>query len=109
MGTATKALLLATGMLAFCGTAGLAASLANSTHLESPLRYPGAPKPPSDEPASPYPMNYVDEAALALGVKEGHMDLFSSRPAPGNPFMPVFSGGLGSNGAMLKLQWRQGS
>ena len=108
MGTAPKALILATGILTLCGTASLAAALPNSNHLESPLRYPGAPKPPNDGPAGPRPMNYADEAAQAMGVRDGHLDLFSSHPAPNNPLMPAVSGGLGSDGAMLKLQWHPG-
>jgi hypothetical protein len=108
MGTATRTLALAIGILALCGTAGLAAtSLANnSQRLGSPLSYPGAPKPPNDDPKSPYAMNYMDEAAQTLGVRNGHMDVFSSRPVANNPL--VVSGGLGGDGAMLKLQWRPG-
>jgi hypothetical protein len=106
MGSAIKALFLATGILALGGTPGLAAGLPDSAHLDSPLRYPGAPKPPTNDPVSPYAMNYADEAAQTLGVRDGHMELFSSHPAPDNPLVPVVSGGLGGDGAMFKLQWR---
>ena len=110
MGNATRVLVLATGILALCGTASLAAaSLADDNQrLTSPLRYPGAPKAPNDDPHSPYAMNYMDEAAQTLGVRDGQMDLFSTRPVAHNPLVPVVSGGLGGDGAMLKLQWHPG-
>ena len=53
-------------------------------------------------------MNYADEAAQTLGVKDGHLDIFSSRPEPNNALVPTFSGGVGSDGAMIRLQWRPG-
>ena len=108
MGSVSKALFLATGILALSGTVGLGAAPPGGTHLDSPLRYPGAPKAPNSDPASPYAMNYTDEAARTLGVRDGHMDLFSSHPAPNDPLMPAVSGGLGGDGAMFKLQWRPG-
>jgi hypothetical protein len=109
MGGATRALLLAASLLAFGGTAALAMSPSDNSHLVTPLHYPGAPKPVHDDPQSPYPMNYSEEVAQSLGVRNGHMDVFSSRPAANDPLMPVVSGGLGGDGAMLKLQWRPGS
>jgi len=30
---------------------------------------------------------------------------FSAKPAKNQPYLPSLSGGLGSDGAMLKLQW----
>jgi hypothetical protein len=68
--------------------------------------YPDPRRPVAEEPRSPYPMNYSEEAAQALGFKDGHSDFFATRPQPNNPLMPVLSGGLGKGGAMLKLQWR---
>jgi hypothetical protein len=77
--------------------------------LISPRDYPGAPKRVyQDDVKQPYAMNYADEAVQSLGFKNGHMDLFSTKPAPQNPYMPSFSGGLGGDGAMLKLQWHPG-
>jgi|SRR6185437_10940302 len=77
--------------------------------LASPLAYPGAPKRPApEERDQPYALRYSDEAAQTLGLRDGHMDLFSSKPAPNNGLMPSFSGGLGSEGAMIRLQWRPG-
>jgi hypothetical protein len=98
------------------GIALLAASfgpaLARQTYIDGaastvPTDYPGAPRPVRD-PDSPYAMNYADEAAQAIGVRDGHMDVFSAQPAENQSYLPSFSGGLGSDGAMLKLQWHPG-
>jgi hypothetical protein len=71
--------------------------------------YPGAPRPVYDDgDVSPYAMNYTDEAAQSLGVRNGHMDVFTAKPADNQSYLPTFSGGLGGDGAMLKLQWHPG-
>ena len=100
---ARKCLIL--GLLALPGTAWAAHPL-DINHPGSPLAYPGSPKPVYDDVKPPYPMNYADEAAQTLGFRDGHLDVFSTQPAKNNPFVPVFSGGLGGDGAMLRLQWR---
>ncbi len=105
-GAAIRALATGLGLLTLCGTAALASPLPGDSHLGSP--YLGQPKPVSDEQKSPYPMNYADEAAQTLGVRDGHMDLFSTQPSRNNPFIPTVSGGLGGDGAMLRLQWHPG-
>jgi hypothetical protein len=70
---------------------------------------PGAAlRPARQEAKLPYPMTYADEAAQTLGIRDGRLDLFSTHPGPDNPMMPVVSGGISGNGAMLRLQWRQG-
>jgi hypothetical protein len=77
--------------------------------MPSPTDYPGAPKRIyQDEVKQPYAMNYTDEAVEALGFKNGHVDLFSTKPPQNNPYLPSFSGGVGGDGAMLKLQWHPG-
>lgn len=93
--------------------ASLSPALARQTYINgavsaSPMDYPGAPKPVRDNTASPYAMNYADEAAQAIGVRDGHMDVFSTKPSENQPYLPSFSGGLGGDGAMLKLQWHPG-
>ena len=89
--------------------AGFGPRVPGSNTLASPLSYPGAPKPPAPErEKAPYAMNYTDEAAQTLGVRDGHMDLFTTRPASRDGLMPTISGGLGGEGAMLRLQWRPG-
>jgi hypothetical protein len=107
--TAIRSWVLAFSILALSGTA-LSAAVPNSgiPNTGSPLRFPGAPKPVYDDPKSPYPMTYADEVAHNLGVRDGHMDVFSSAPVENNPLVPVVSGGLGGDGAMLKLQWHPG-
>jgi len=77
--------------------------------LVAPSNYPGAPKPIyRDDVKQPYAMNYADEAVQALGFRNGHMDVFSAKPKENNPLLPTFSGGIGGDGAMLKLQWHPG-
>ena len=70
------------------------------------LQYPGAPKPVREENKSPYPMTYTDEVARSLGVKDGHMDVFSTQPV--SNYMPSFSAGVDKGGAMFRLQWHPG-
>jgi hypothetical protein len=53
-------------------------------------------------------MTYMDEAARALGVQNGRMDVFSTQPQSSSSYMPSISGGLGSDGAMLRLRWHPG-
>ena len=53
-------------------------------------------------------MNYADEAVQNLGFRNGHMDVFTAKPADNQSYLPTFSGGLGGDGAMLKLQWHPG-
>ena len=74
----------------------------------SPTDYPGAPKRVYDDPKTPYAMNYADEAVQTLGFRQGHLDVFSAKPADNRSYLPSFSGGLGGDGAMLKLQWHPG-
>jgi hypothetical protein len=76
--------------------------------IPSPRNYPGAPRPVYDDAKAPYAMNYTDEAAQTLGFRDGHMDVFSTKPAENKVYLPSFSGGLGGDGAMLKLQWHMG-
>jgi hypothetical protein len=77
--------------------------------ITAATNYPGAPRPVYDDGnISPYAMNYADEAAQTLGFSQGHLDLFTANPAPSQSYLPTFSGGLGGDGAMLKLQWHPG-
>jgi len=107
-GRSGKCLVLGLGMLALSASIAVAGPcFPESRNLGSPLAFPGAPKPYYEEKRLPYLMNYADQAAHSLGMREGRMDLFSSRPVQ-NSYMPVVSGGLGGNGAMIRLQWRPG-
>jgi len=77
--------------------------------IQSPTDYPGAPKPVYDDDVkTPYAMNYADEAVQNLGFRNGHVDIFSTKPTENEAYLPAFSGGVGSDGAMLKLQWHPG-
>jgi hypothetical protein len=49
-------------------------------------------------------MNYTDEAAQTLGVKDGKWEAFSTQSP--DPLMPRFKGGIDSGRAMIGLQWR---
>jgi len=59
------------------------------------------------QPSQPYAMNYSDEIAQTLGVKNGRWDAFDTGPSR-NIFVPSLSGGVDRGGAMIKLQWRPG-
>jgi hypothetical protein len=74
----------------------------------SPSDYPGAPKPVQEKTESPYAMNYTDEAAQTIGVRDGRWDVFSAKPAENRSYLPSLSGGVSGDGAMLKLQWHPG-
>ncbi len=93
--------------------AGIAPATARQTFIDgavsaSAMDYPGAPMRVQDRSPSSYPMNYADEAAQTIGVRDGHLDVFSAKPAESRSYLPTFSGGLGGDGAMLKLQWHPG-
>ena len=74
----------------------------------SPADYPGAPNRIKNAPPAPYAMNYVDEAAQNIGVRDGRLDMYSSNPAENRPYLPSVSGAMGDSGPMLKLQWHPG-
>jgi hypothetical protein len=86
------------------GTSAQAMSVPFQDHLS--LDYPGKPRLVREETKSPYPMTYVDEAAQSLGVKDGHMDVFSTSPV--SSYMPAFSAGVDKGGAMFRLKWHPG-
>jgi hypothetical protein len=79
-----------------------------ATPIMSPTNYPGAPRPVYDDVKTPYAMNYADEAAQTLGIKDRQLDLFSAKPAENASYLPSISGGVGGDGAMFKLQWHPG-
>ena len=103
----TKILLLTALFGAISGTPVIAMSFPNQNHLATTLQYPGAPKPVYDDQHLPYAMSYMEEAAQNLGVKDGHMDVFSTEPEASS-YLPSFSGGVGSDGAMFRLKWHPG-
>jgi len=101
-------LLILAGIFMAYGSSASAMSIPGQNHLYSQLQYPGAPKPVYDDPKLPYAMNYMEEAARTLGVKDGHMDVFSTGSSSSSSYMPSISGGLGGDGAMLRLRWHPG-
>jgi hypothetical protein len=101
-----KAAIVALIALLGMGTSAQAMRVPFQDHLS--LDYPGAPKPVRQENNSPYPMTYSDEVARSLGVKDGHMDVFSTQPVSEGGYMPSFSAGVGGDGAMFRLKWHPG-
>ncbi|HUO01407.1 MAG TPA: hypothetical protein VMU31_01410 [Rhizomicrobium sp.] len=99
-----KALIFAFVALLGMGTSAKAVQVPFRDQLS--LQYPGAPKPVREETQSPYAMTYTDEVAQSLGVKDGHMDVFSTSPV--STYMPSFSAGVDGSGAMLRLKWHPG-
>lgn len=57
-----------------------------------------------DSQPRPYAMNYTDEAAQRLGVRDGKWEAFNSR----DPLMPSVKGGMDGGRPMISLQWRPG-
>jgi hypothetical protein len=105
----TKALFLVCLFGAVCGTPAFAVSVPSQNHVAGILQYPGAPKPVYDDPRpAPYAMTYAEEAAQFLGVRNGRMDVFSTQPSSSSSYMPSISGGVGGDGAMLRLRWHPG-
>lgn len=94
-------------LVAAWGTPAAAMRVPDQDHLSAPLQYPGAPKPVDDEQYAPYAMTYAEEAAQNLGVRNGHMDVFSI-PQDSSGYVLSLSGGVGSDGAMLWLKWHPG-
>lgn len=62
------------------------------------LRFPDGENPP-------YALNYSDEAARALGVRKGHVDVFSITRPPQDGLVPNVRGGLDKKGPAIQLQW----
>jgi hypothetical protein len=60
----------------------------------------------ADNTPQPYAMNYSDEAAQTLGVKDGRWEAFNTQSS--DPLMPSLKGGIDHSGAMISLQWRPG-
>lgn len=67
------------------------------TEHQKALRYAETQSPP-------YAMNYADEAAQTLGVREGKWEAFTPRSSD----MPSVKGSMDSGRPMLILQWRPG-
>ncbi len=70
----------------------------------APAPIPHVQESSTEADRTPYAMRYTDEAAQALGVKDGKWEAFSTSSA--NPLMPSLNAGADSGGAMIKLQWR---
>jgi hypothetical protein len=67
------------------------------TEHQKALRY-------AETQSRPYAMNYADEAAQSLGVKDGKWEAFTPRSSD----LPSVKGSLESGRPMLILQWRPG-
>ena len=67
------------------------------TEHQKALRY-------AETQPQPYAMNYADEAAQTLGVREGKWEAFTPRSSD----MPSVKGSMDSGRPMLILQWRPG-
>jgi hypothetical protein len=90
-------------------------ALAAGTAPASAFRTPQTNVPPptqheldvrfADNRSQPYAMNYADEAAQSLGIRDGKWEAFSTHSS--DPLVPSLKGGIDSGGPMLRLQWRQ--
>jgi hypothetical protein len=61
---------------------------------------------PVDKPDPPYALNYADEAAQTLGIKQGNVDLFSGESGRDDGVIPDVKGGIYHGRTMLQFQWR---
>jgi opacity protein-like surface antigen len=97
----------------FCLAAAFAAcgsTAALAARIDQPPSYPVQHQQDAqiaEQTAQPYAMNYSDEAARSLGVKDGKWEAFDTGSSS-SALMPSLKGGVDSNGAMVKLQWHPG-
>ena len=89
------------GMIAAYPAAGFEPTSGLLTDHEKMLRYK------DQEAAQPYAMNYVDEAADTIGVRDGRWEVIGTGFSRSG-FMPNVSSGIDRGHPMLKLQWRVG-
>ena len=104
----TATFLLAAGLTFLAPSFAMAHRFQTDNSLEAATHYPGAPRIVRDDKPTPYAMNYTDEAAQNLGVRNGRMELFSTPSRDDNDLAPAVSGDVDGNGAMFKLQWHPG-
>ena len=67
------------------------------TEHEKMLRYR------DQQPAAPYAMNYTDEAAQTVGVRDGRWDVIDTGTSRSG-LVPNVSGGIDRGNPMIKLQ-----
>jgi hypothetical protein len=90
------------GMIAAYPAAGFEPTSGLLTDHEKMLRYKD-----QQAAAQPYAMNYADEAAHAIGVRDGRWEVIGTGISRSG-VMPNVSGGVDRGHPMLKLQWRVG-
>ena len=88
-----------------CGAGPGLAFRAPQTNTAFPTEHQQAQQYGQDQ-SPPYAMNYADEAAQTLGVRDGRWEAFDTGST--YPLVPSLKGGVDSGGAMLRLQWRSG-
>jgi hypothetical protein len=83
------------------GAAGFEPTSGVLTEHEKVLRYR------DQQPAAPYAMNYTDEAAQTVGVRDGRWDVIDAGTSRSG-LVPNVSGGIDRGNPMIKLQWHLG-
>ena len=78
------------------GSGGLADLPDPQLQMQRKLRT--APKP-----VSPYPMNYAEQVASSLGLRDGGVALYDAPQTARESYVPSVSLG----GTMIRLRWRQ--
>jgi hypothetical protein len=94
----------AAALLAFAGAPVLAAA-----RIDQQPTYPVQHQQDvriAEQATQPYAMNYADEAAQRLGVKDGKWEAFDTGSS--SSLLPSLKGGVDAGGAMVKLQWHPG-
>jgi hypothetical protein len=77
-------------------------TLGGGGYTLKPLVQPISTMPAPQPPASPYAMNYSQQVAQSLGVRDGGLALNPTPDHKANPYAPSVS----FNGSMLRLKWR---
>jgi hypothetical protein len=82
------------------------AFLGPETNTAWPTQHQREARYGADVVTQPNAMNYSDEAALRLGIRNGNWEAFDTHSS--DPLMPSLRGGIDKGKPAISLQWRPG-